>query len=306
MENNLADVNTAEARLTYDWIIEDINKTWHDAFFNQEVVKRHQAKGVCGLYWKLLEYMERQEWLQQGDVIFDPMCGIGTTLILSCLKGYNSFGNDIEEAYMKDMLGYDTEDEFFGQKIKRHVQGNIDYFMDKIRNTNRTQYSIHVINYDARKLKPEDIAPFIGEQNLIVITSPPYNKDTEFDEKKLSYMDQVSHLRPYGYKNPDNIALKSGYAFHKAMRNVWQNLATLNIDYMAVVTRDHIEDGKVYRLGIRMKSMIEQTNRFECIDYKKVKIPYISVFKYILHDKYHADKGLPLIDWEDIYFYRRK
>jgi hypothetical protein len=46
--------------------------------------------------------------------------------------------------------------------------------------------------------------------------------------------------------------------------------------------------------------------RFELIETIKAKLPILTFFTRVNHEKYHKAKGLPLIDYEDIMIYIRK
>ena len=293
---------------TVEWDVVEDNYQWHETFFSPQALRDHQAKGICPLYWKIFEYAERIGILDRNDTIFDPMCGIGTTLILANLKGYASIGNELEYKYYRDMMGYEIEHEFdpsylFGNSIiHAHVDGNIEAFLKK---TERYFHPIYVINKDDSKLTVDDVGVYSGK--LVVITSPPYNRTAEHDQKQVDSMSKNGYSggRPAGYEDPNNIAMMKDKDYQRAMRKVWGNMANLNVAYIITVTRDHIDKGRVYYLSRITASLIKYSGYIK-VAHVKAKIPYMSIFKRINYENHHKAKGLPLIDYEDVQFFIRK
>lgn len=164
-----------------DWDIKDKNKQWHETFFTKRAVHDHQAKGNCRFCWLIIKEMERQGWLRKGDVVLDPMCGIGSFNIVAALCGYNSVGVEMEGTFYKDMVGYDTleavgDDDLFGS-FESHVEGTIERFLGLTEQIPSVG-DILVVQGDARNL-----GEVLGYTNLELeypntkmqaICSPPY------------------------------------------------------------------------------------------------------------------------------------
>jgi hypothetical protein len=292
------------------WSVTETNSQWHESFFSRQALDDHQAKGICPLYWHIIDHLEFAGILEKGDTIFDPMCGIGTTMIISNLKGYASIGNELEYKYYRDMVGYDGEHELdllnTTKTVRFHIDGNIESFLKK---TGRYRYQIHLINKDAKELTKDDLEEYGGK--LIVVTSPPYNRTAEHDQGQVDsinnekYDMNVGHLKPAGYENPKNIAMLKDQAYKVAMHKVWANISKLDVTHIVTVTRDHIDKGAVYKLA-SITDWAVTTSGYEKIGHIQAKIPYLSVFKIINHRNFHKAKGLPLIDYEDVQIFRRK
>ncbi len=371
-----------------DWKIESRNQEWHETYFAPKAVKDHQAKGSCEFYMKIIEYMEEQGWLKPGDVILDPMCGIGTTLILGALNGYDTVGIELEKKYYDDMLGYDEVmmiDDGLLPPMRSHIEGSIERFR-KITADVKAVGKIHVINGDARKADElieqansavcsppygnrfRDVAQQIGEKALWgegfreenrdqysdspdnigndkiqVISSPPYSSTTEIGGSKGKYQPEheyseenlaLNPLRvissppysranehskeqlegyfeerkadPYTYENTKNIALLDESAYTREMRKVYEALYRIpSLEYVALITRDFIQEGKIVQL-FKLTAKLMARAGFYWIDTKRAELPDLSFFKIINHKNFHEAKGLPLITWEEVTFYRRK
>jgi len=60
---------------------------------------RHPAKMAVGLCFRILEHGEERGYWKKGDLILDPMCGIGTTLVCAARRGYNAVGVELEQHF---------------------------------------------------------------------------------------------------------------------------------------------------------------------------------------------------------------
>jgi hypothetical protein len=60
---------------------------------------RHPAKMAVGLCFRIIEHGERMGYWQKGDLLLDPMCGIGTTLVCGLVSGYSVRGVELEEHF---------------------------------------------------------------------------------------------------------------------------------------------------------------------------------------------------------------
>lgn len=172
-----------EQGIWIDWKIEERNKFWHDTYFTKRSVKDHQAKGNCRFVTHCLEELERLSWINKGDLVFDPMCGIGSFLVVAALKGYNGVGIELEVRFCKDMVGYDehieidaADDLFANFMNKQHVEGNIEKF-HKITADIPSVGRIAIINGDAREshvLLPRNNLRLNSKGKVYAVCSPPY------------------------------------------------------------------------------------------------------------------------------------
>jgi len=157
-----------------NWDIKEKNKQWHETFFTKRAIYDHQAKGNCTFCQCIIKDMEKEGWLQKGDIILDPMCGIGSFNIVAALLGYDSIGVELEDTFYKDMVGFDTreevgEDDLFGSFLS-HVDGTIERFL-KLTADIHAIGDILIVKGDARNLK--EVLRGYKYPNK-VICSPPY------------------------------------------------------------------------------------------------------------------------------------
>jgi len=163
-----------------DWDIRQRNKEWHETFFTRKAVYDHQAKGNCTFALLIIKEMEKRGWINKGDIILDPMCGIGSFNIVSAFAGYRSIGVELEETFVKDMLGYDeyTEGDGLFPFFKAHVEGTIERF-HRLTEDIPSVERITIIQGDAREL-PDVLAGYHdwewdwGDGELTIVCSPPY------------------------------------------------------------------------------------------------------------------------------------
>ncbi len=319
----------------YDWIVEDDAQQWWDSFFAPQGLYDHCAKGFPNLYHQIFQYLIKDHGINPEEhLIFEPMAGIGTTLILSNINKFDCIGVELENKYFKDMIGFIQEDtiDMFGTPtpVKKKIMGTIENYLQVTgRMETREEYigfmyankdpfiryktkfgDIKIFNndstnssfYEALKnlVIPED-------KKLVVVTSPPYTRISEHDQKQIDAMPENIRggFRPAGYEDPNNIAMKQPYEYRVAMSKVYRNLYNLGVELMVLVTRDFILGGEIFHLRLHNKSAAEMAG-FELIKEIKAKIPVTSFFKRINFEKHHKAKGLPMIDWEDIFIYRRK
>lgn len=123
---------------------------------------RHPAKMAVGLCFRIFEHGRARGYWKPGDVILDPMCGIGTTLICGASMGFKTVGCELELHFI-DL-----------------AEGNIELLMSKMPSAPRPV----LLRGDARNLS----AVLHGANGAV--TSPPYAEAMQtghaIDESKLS------------------------------------------------------------------------------------------------------------------------
>ena len=62
---------------------------------------RHPAKMAVALCYRIFEHGRKMGYWKPGDVILDPMSGIGTTLVVGYSLGYNVIGVELEEHFVR-------------------------------------------------------------------------------------------------------------------------------------------------------------------------------------------------------------
>ena len=53
-----------------------------------------------GLAFRILAHLEELGLLEAGDLVLDPLCGIGTSLLVSCARGFASVGVELESEFV--------------------------------------------------------------------------------------------------------------------------------------------------------------------------------------------------------------
>jgi hypothetical protein len=361
-----------------DWDITEKNKWWHETFFTKRAIYDHQAKGNCRFAMNIIKEMGKQGWLRSGDVILDPMCGIGSFNIVAALSGYDSIGVEMEETFYKDMVGFDTretvdEDDLFGSFLS-HVEGTIERFL-RLTESIPAVGDILIVQGDARNLNSalagyeypnkkarvlggpvwnplrqghvvssppygnrmrdegqrfgskdgkdwadmEGIRDYnkqysydddnIGNAKIQIVCSPPYGRSTEHSEAQIESMDKPGSgfhgHKPFKY-GKGNIAILADNKYSKEMFKVYKSMYGLLKPgaYIALITRNFIQDFKVVELDELTIKLMKRAG-FEYIKTMRARLPELSLFKNINWEKYHKDKGLPKIDWEEVTFYVR-
>lgn len=61
----------------------------------------HPGKMAVPLCWRIFEHGREKGYWKPGDVILDPMAGIGTTLVVGYSLGYNVIGVELEEHFAR-------------------------------------------------------------------------------------------------------------------------------------------------------------------------------------------------------------
>ncbi|MDQ1318729.1 MAG: methylase [Candidatus Poribacteria bacterium] len=322
----------------YNWVVENNSQQWWDSFFAHQGLMDHTAKGFPDLYHQIFQHLIAKYNINPEEhIILDPMCGIGTTPILANINKFDCIGVELEEVYFKDMIGFIKEEtiDMFGTPvaIKQKIMGTVENYLqvtgrlieregyDNFMKSNKDpfyRYKSHFGNIDIYN-NDSTSSNFYGalknlvlkdiNKKLVVVTSPPYTRISEHDQKQIDAMPENIRggFRPAGYKDPNNIAMMMPYEYRMAMSKIYKNLYDLGVELMVLVTRDFILNGEVVKLGMYNKSCAEfPAPRFELVEMIKAKIPTQSFFKRINFEKHHKDKGLPMIDWEDVFIYRRK
>lgn len=296
----------------YDWVVTERNTTtWYPTFFTKEEVSLHQAKGNMAACKNYIEYMESKGWLKPGDVILDPMCGIGSYLRMAALKGYSCFGIELEDRFIEAMEGYDI---YFnlGDTETNHVEGGLEKFRRVTRGLPNVG-GIMVVQGDARYLEhPTDIAN-------VVICSPPYgNKFRDINQqlgsasdiswKDLEKVDRDTRYVQYS-SDPNNIGnckltFNENNAYSKEMLKVYKSMYNVlsNGSYVCLITKDFISQKKVVKLSLETIRLMAKAG-FKFLERKTTKLPEASFLMRTNWQRHYKDIGLPLIDWEDTTFY---
>jgi tRNA G10 N-methylase Trm11 len=110
---------------------------------------RHPAKMAVGLCYRIFQHGEEMGYWKKGDVILDPMAGIGTTLVVGATLGYRTIGVELERHFV--------------ELCEQNIQFSENFW--------HTMGFAVVIQGDARFLPECVLSP---ELTNGLVTSPPY------------------------------------------------------------------------------------------------------------------------------------
>lgn len=291
-----------------DWDIDEYNTHWHDRFFTTQTVKDHQAKANCCLVNKVVKRMEERGYInKENTVVLDPMAGAASMLVVAGLLGYTGVGIELEKRYVKNLIGYDepdySDDTLFG--LKGHIEGTVEKYL-RMTAVMPKAGIIYIRQGDARVTHTliNDETPARHGKRIAIISSPPYGRVSEHDEKKANSVDGA--VKVHKYDHPDNIATLMDNAYSREMLKVYKSYAAVSrLEYVALFTRDFIQKGKIVYLSTLTVELMDKAG-FDLIDIWRARLKAVSLFKKINYAKFHEEKGLPLIDWEEVTIYKKR
>ena len=281
-----------------NWDINTNNRSWHKSFFTAKAVLDHQAKANCAMVRKVVRHI-KTKYNNENAVILDPMCGIGSMLIMAGLEGHDSVGIEMEDIYYNDLIGYDSiRDEGGLWGLTHHTEGVIEKY-DRLTAGIKTFGKISVIQGDARNT---DV--LIDEYNdLSIVSSPPYGGHTEYSREQIVHNNCI--VRTHNYENDANIASLTDDDYEREMSLVYESYARIpNLRVVCLVTRDFIRKGAVVYLSALTIELMWKAG-FELIEIIRTRLPEKSMFKVINFRNFHEGRGLPMIDWEEITIYKK-
>ena len=186
---------------------------------------RHPGKMLPALARRAIE-----TYSDPGDLILDPMCGIGTTLVEAIHIGRQAVGVELEPRWAK-LARANIE--------HAHQQG--------------ARLSAHVIEGDARQV-PRLLTDAQHRQVDLIITSPPYACQIA----DVSTENLTSHSGPIRREDtsnysPDrsNLGHARGHAYLTAMSEVYEACATVLKPggFLLLVTKDMRSGGALHNLS---------------------------------------------------------
>lgn len=162
-----------------------------------------------------------EEYSNPGDLVLDPMCGIGTTLVEGGALGRRCIGIDLERRWVK------------------LASRNIDRVLD-----DSQRDGVSVRTGDARKLA-KIFPEHVGQVDLI-LTSPPYACDVGTVEKERSgdgYVNRASDNLNYS-ANRSNLGHARGDQYINEMTTVYAScLAMLRPGGLLVTVTKNLRRG---------------------------------------------------------------
>ena len=278
----------------------------------------HPAKGHIGLWQEIIE-----RYTKEGNLILDPMSGIGTTLV-AALMGRNVICVELEQHFVEPMkaswekmrqhpmLGYEIGKVLILRGDAKALplnradcvvssppyEGSLTEGQDGIDDTKWTNKSV------TSKASARSIVHGYTRPVDAVVSSPPYGGAEKRD--KSPYQDgrvAVMMSRSYrsGVYSTENIGNQKGDAYWSEMEKVyseaWRVLKPGGI--MALVLGNFVRDGKIIDLIGQTVILCEQLGfeRFDQWQRKKWALNFWRILQ--------ARKGGPVIDSEDIVAFRK-
>jgi modification methylase len=188
---------------------------------------RHPGKMLPALARRAIE-----AYSDPGDLVLDPMCGIGTTLVESIHAGRRAVGTELEPRWAT------------------LARANVEHAQDQ-----GARSPAQVIEGDARHL-PRLLAthpPAFGRVDLI-LTSPPYACEVA-DVSNANLVSGVGPIRREDTSNystdKTNLGHARGRAYIAAMAEVYEACAAVLKPggYLVLVTKDMRSGGKLHNLS---------------------------------------------------------
>ena len=186
---------------------------------------RHPAKMLPALARNAI-----QAYSDPGDLILDPMCGIGTTPVEAIHLNRHAVGVELEPRWAKLATANITH---------AHTQG--------------ATTPAHIIQGDAHHL-PQLLATHTTRQPDLILTSPPYAcQIADLDTKNLrTHTGPLRREDTHNYSpNPNNLGHARGTTYLTAMADVYKACATVLKPggYLILVTKDMRTNGSLRNLS---------------------------------------------------------
>lgn len=186
---------------------------------------RHPGKMLPALARRAIE-----SYSDPGDLVLDPMCGIGTTLVESIHAGRRAVGTELEPRWAT------------------LARANIEHAQHQ-----GARSPAQVIEGDARHL-PRLLAPTAYGRVDLILTSPPYACEVA-DVSNANLVSGVGPIRREDTSNysadKTNLGHARGRAYLAAMADVYEACAAVLKPggFLVLVTKDMRSGGKLHNLS---------------------------------------------------------
>ena len=211
-----------------------------------------------------------QKYSKPGDIILDPMAGVGTTGVEASRLG-------------RDVILVDFEKQWCN-----HARKNVEL----LERSGQKIGKVEIHQGDARNIK-------IKKKADVIMFSPPYGHTGMGGQKRK---DKTTDQYVEYSKDLDNIGMKTGTKYFEDMNEVYSSCYRVlkNKGIMVVNTKNRVEQGKEVRFDLETQKLVEEGG-FKLIEKKRVDAPP-SLFRTIYEDKY---PDAPKIHCEDFMVFQK-
>lgn len=133
-----------------------------------------------------------------GDTVFDPFCGLGTTIIASMISGRNSIGVEIEKELTSRLFDDDEIKKLSNETINHRIQQQVDFIHThqsagkKFKHWN-TFYNFPVITGQEKKLRFYQVDSLESNQDQYYINYKPFTSiNNKYDS---DYIKKLAHIQ---------------------------------------------------------------------------------------------------------------
>jgi tRNA G10 N-methylase Trm11 len=190
------------------------------------------------------------EFGKNANLLFDPYCGTGTTLVEASLKGVNSIGVDLNplarliskvkttsieiqtlQLHLKDFYRYLFEYRFgfkMDDNVVTPVFPRIDFWFSK-----SVKNKLGVINEYIKKIENSDIADFFKLAFSQTIRDCSYTRNNEFKLYKMS-KEKIKTFNPDVYSTIENILGRNFRGLEKFIKEKKNNSICTIYDFNTI------------------------------------------------------------------------
>lgn len=206
-----------------------------------------------------------EQYSSEGDLILDPMAGIGTTVIEAMLLGRHAIAIEIEPKWARVI--HESASKRSGGIMP---MGRVQVVLGD---------STHAITYDMGQITNPDL----------IIMSPPYGIDLHGGG--IAKEQRPGGLRPYDQikKNKKNLGnyLLESFEYTSGMQNIYQHAVDITKPggFMVTVTKNFYYKGELKQLDFETIQLAESVG-WSLGEHLKFKLPYDSMWQKMYAKKY--------------------
>jgi len=272
------------------WIFPKVSSAKQRRYYDKASLV-HPAKMPTFLVQKIIT-----EYSKPGDIVLDPMAGIGTTLIEAVLLGRNAIGVEYEQKFVSI--------------IELNLK-SVEVFRNKIKGMGKAA----ILKGDSRQLSK--VLKENTDKIDAVITSPPFEDNTSGLKHNARGKDVVegrAEMDTYSKdkSNKEQLGNLSGETYFDAMLLVYKGCFDVlrRGGAMALVTKNFVRKGEMVRLDLDTIKLCQAAG-FSFKERKYRKLETVSFWIRNARKKFyqkHPEKvsGDPFAEYEDVLVFEKK